>query len=147
MKKLKENQNKQFTTDANGNILLIKGPGVDRLQGEFFIPKMNILEKATIHSANLSNKEAKLDKKDTQTSRIPSSHSKIYQKLPVMNKGIGFLESSNINTNNITNFLMNANSTMNISILNNNNNSNVNAKNANETDKLVSILPAGSSFE
>lgn len=142
MKKLKENQNKHFTTDVNGNILLIKGTGVDRLQGEFFIPKLNILEKATIASSNLNTNGAKYEKKETPNSRIPSSKSKILQKLP-MAKGLGFLENANLTNSNITNFLLNTNNTLMNTNVNSNNNI---VKNA-DADKLVSILPAGSSFE
>jgi len=135
MKKLKDNQNKNFTTDANGNILLIKGTGADRLQSEFFVPKVNILEKAIIPSGNMTTINGKLENKENLNSRLPSSNSKILQKLPLMPKGLGFPDNSNIINTNVTNFLLNVN---NINI----------ARNSEvDKDKMVSILPAGSSFE
>lgn len=145
MKKLKENQNKQFTTDVNGNILLVKSAGVDKLQSEFFFPKLNILEKPTISAPNAnSNNNGKYEKKDTLASRIPSSTSKIYQKLPTA-KGFGFIENANLNSNNVTNFLLNTNNNNNNTVVNSYGN---NAKNAEaDKDRMVSILPAGSSYE
>lgn len=45
MKKMKENQNKHFTTDPLGNIILIKNPEASKLTAEFFQPKLNVLDK------------------------------------------------------------------------------------------------------
>ncbi len=139
LKKLKENSNKQFTTDSNGNILLIRGTGIDKLQGEFFMPKLNILEKETIPASNENNNNnsGKQENKDTAISRMASSKSKKYQKLPVP-KSFGFLENANISSSNVANFIGN----MNNNLMNTYNN----GKNA-DADKMASILPAGSSFE
>lgn len=64
---MKENQNKHFTTDALGNILLIKNPEASKLTAEFFHPKLNVL-----------------DKGNTQTNFFPNHKSK-ESKLSVMN--------------------------------------------------------------
>ncbi len=45
MKRQKEYEKKPTTTDANGNLLLIKSYPQDKLLCEFSIPKMNLVEK------------------------------------------------------------------------------------------------------
>ena len=45
MKKMKENQNKHFTTDPLGNIILVKNPEASKLTVEFCQPKINVLDK------------------------------------------------------------------------------------------------------
>jgi len=149
---MKDNQNKHFTTDVNGDILLIKGTGIDRLQGEFFFPKLNVLDKATIQPPNLITTTQKTtDKKDQPPSRerVPSSKSKLYQKLPTSNKTIGIFESSSYNNANFANFgnFINSNSNNNNNTNNNISNNNNYNNNANSEKEKISILPAGSSFE
>ncbi len=82
LKRLKENQNKNFTTDVHGNILLIKGTGVDKLQGEFCFPKLNVLDKGFTQSNFMNTNASKNKKEDANNSRIPSSNSKLITKLP-----------------------------------------------------------------
>lgn len=45
LKKQKEYEKKNTTTDTNGNLLLIRNYAFDNLQTEFFFPKLNIIEK------------------------------------------------------------------------------------------------------
>jgi len=144
LKKLKENQNKHFTTDVEGKILLIKGTGLDRQQGEFFFPKLSVLERNTITPNNIGNNvyQRTGDKKDQPASRITSSKSKLLQKLPIK----GNAENSiipNSNLGNFTNFVqVQTNNTMNSHL----NNKDINTISVTDKEK-ASILPAGSSFE
>ena len=52
MKKMKENQNKHFTTDPLGNIILVKNPETSKLTAEFFQPKLNVVDKGNTQSSN-----------------------------------------------------------------------------------------------
>lgn len=135
LKKLKENQNKNFTTDVNGDIILIRGPGIDRLQAEFCYPRLNILDKT------LGTNDATLKNKREISSSKNSSKNKVIQKLPAQ-------KANNIpNENNPTSNFSTINSHTTHNFLSGNN---VNILNGNffERDKdKFSIMPAGSSFE
>jgi hypothetical protein len=148
LKKLKDNQNKNFTTDANGNIILIKGTGIEKLQGEFFFPKLNVLDKATIPPQNLPGLNQKIaDRKESPSrERLPSSKSKINQKVTNLNKKSVNNEYSNIGNITLGSFnnLINTNNNSNINPSTNNQFNNVSSYP--EKDKF-SFLPAGSSFE
>jgi hypothetical protein len=53
MKKMKENQNKNFTTDPLGNIIMIKNLEPSKFTAEFLNPKLNVLEKGNTQTSFL----------------------------------------------------------------------------------------------
>ena len=106
----------------NGNIILIKGTGIEKLQGEFCFPKLNILDR------NLQNKETgNFNIKNTKEENITASRAQSSKS-----KGI---------PKNLPTTKNNSQNDQGLTLINNSINTNVVIHEKN------SILPAGSSFE
>ena len=64
MKKMKENQNKNFTTDPLGKIIMIKNLEPSKFTAEFLNPKLNVLEKGNTQTRFLPSATKTKDSKN-----------------------------------------------------------------------------------
>ncbi len=132
IKRQKEYEKKPTTTDANGNLLLIKSYPQEKLQSEFSIPRMNLVEKKEAKGEN-SNKESLRKQQSVMSDLIAKEEQ---------------LKKENNNSNNNLNLKQ-------LMVDNSNNRNNKNPKNFGNSklgiDKntidIGPFVPAGSNFE
>lgn len=98
IKRQKEYEKKPTTTDSNGNLLLIKSYPQERLQSEFSIPRMNLVEKKEGKGEN-PNKES-LKKEQNIMSDIIAKEEQVKKENSNANNNMNLKQSMGDNTNN-----------------------------------------------